>query len=76
MGTQYRSAIFYHNDDQAKIAQASKAEEEVRLGKSIATEIKEAGPFYAAEGYHQKYLQIRTGQSAFKGDKSNIRCYG
>lgn len=57
VGTQYRSIIFYYNDDQKKVATESKE----KLGKSgkykgkIVTEILPAGAFYKAEDYHQKY---------------------
>ncbi|MBI3598068.1 MAG: peptide-methionine (S)-S-oxide reductase MsrA [Nitrospirae bacterium] len=55
-GNQYRSAIFYQNDDQKKSAEAYKKS---LLGtkrfKNIYTEIAPASPFYAAEEYHQHY---------------------
>src|SRR5579883_343880 len=56
-GTQYRTAIFYHGDDQRRAAEASK---EVltasgRLPGPIVTEITPASVFYPAEGYHQAY---------------------
>lgn len=59
IGTQYRSAIFYHNDDQARAARDSKVrlEKERRYHRPIATEISPAGPFYRAEEYHQRYLE-------------------
>ena len=56
-GTSYSTAIFYHNEEQKKIAEASKkalAESGV-FAKPIATEILPAGPFYSAEEYHQQY---------------------
>lgn len=55
VGTQYRSAIFYHNDDQKKIAEASKAAAKVNFKDSIVTEITKASEFYPAENYHQNY---------------------
>jgi methionine-S-sulfoxide reductase len=57
VGSQYRSAIFYHNDEQRKIAESVK-EELNQSGKfpyPIVTEIIPAGDFYQAEEYHQKY---------------------
>lgn len=57
-GTQYRSAIFTHGAEQMKIAKEMKANVE-RSGawkKPPTTEIREAGPFYRAEEYHQRYL--------------------
>ncbi|CAL1698555.1 unnamed protein product [Somion occarium] len=59
-GTQYRSAIFYHSPEQREIAQ--RVTEEVQKkhfdpqGKKIVTQIVEAGPWWDAEDYHQKYL--------------------
>jgi peptide-methionine (S)-S-oxide reductase len=60
VGTQYRSAIYTFDDEQAKAAKASldayqKALGEHRFG-TITTEIAPAGPFYFAEDYHQEYL--------------------
>jgi peptide-methionine (S)-S-oxide reductase len=56
IGRQYRTAIFYHNDEQKKLALESK-EEMVKSGKlsHIYTEIVPAAPFYLAEDYHQEY---------------------
>ncbi|MCI4433441.1 MAG: peptide-methionine (S)-S-oxide reductase MsrA [Nitrosopumilus sp.] len=59
IGIQYRSAIFFYNDEQKEIAQKSKddLEKSGKLQKSIATEIVPAPQFYKAEEYHQKYFQ-------------------
>ena len=56
-GSQYRSAIFYNDEDQKRIAQESKAELEKsgRFSKPIVTEIVPLGKFYPAEEYHQDY---------------------
>lgn len=59
VGTQYRSAILYHTEEQKKIAQQSKEKEQQKHSKKIATEIVKAGVFYKAEEYHQKYLMKR-----------------
>ena len=59
-GSQYRTAIFYHNEEQRKAAQASKERMEKSGkfgGKPIVTQIVPASPFYPAEDYHQKYSQ-------------------
>jgi len=56
-GTQYRSAIFYHNDEQKKEAEASKKAMQKKLTKTIATEIVKASTFYRAEEYHQQYFK-------------------
>ncbi len=58
-GTQYRSAIFYHNDKQKEFALSSKKEHNAKdkFNGRIVTEINKAKDFYRAEEYHQKYLQ-------------------
>ena len=58
-GTQYRSAIFYHNEEQKRVAEESKKKlaDSGRFDKPIATEIVAASTFYPAEDYHQKYYQ-------------------
>ena len=64
VGSQYRSAIFYHNEKQRKETLVSKEKWEKRLidkNKKIATEFVKAGKFYSAEDYHQKYLE-KTGR--------------
>ena len=62
-GTQYRSAIFYHSDGQKAEAEAAKAEagSSGKFRDAIVTEITEAGKFWSAEDYHQKYLQKNPG---------------
>ena len=54
-GDQYRPAIFYHNDEQRRLAEATKAAHQPRFKQPIQTEIVAAGPFYKAEEYHQDY---------------------
>ncbi len=61
IGSQYRSAIFYHSDLQKKEAELSKQELQKKLKKPIATEILKATEFYKAEEYHQKYI-MKTGR--------------
>ncbi|HZG72871.1 MAG TPA: peptide-methionine (S)-S-oxide reductase MsrA [Chondromyces sp.] len=58
-GLSYRTAIFYHNDDQKQKAEVSKAELSAsgRFQKPIVTEILPAGPFYSAEEKHQDYYK-------------------
>ena len=63
VGDDYRSAIFYVTDDQKETAEKVKAELQSKLGTEIVTEITEAGPFYRAEEYHQKYTD-KTGRGA------------
>lgn len=59
VGDQYRSAIFYHNDEQKKLALKSKAalEKNKSFKEPVVTEITQAGEFYPAEEYHQKYYK-------------------
>lgn len=56
-GTQYKTAIFYHNERQRELAEQSKRELEAsgRFDKPIVTEIRPAETFYPAEAYHQDY---------------------
>jgi len=55
VGTQYRSAIFYHDEAQKRLAEASKAETQKRFKQPIETQIVAASAFYPAEDYHQDY---------------------
>ncbi len=59
VGTQYRSAIFYHDEDQRNLAIASKMELESsgKYNGEIVTQIVPAEPFYRAEEYHQQYFE-------------------
>lgn len=61
VGTQYRTAIFYHNQEQKDAALASKERlaESGAFRRPIVTEIVEAPAFYEAEDYHQQYLEKR-----------------
>lgn len=56
-GSQYHTAIFYVNDEQKKLAEASKEKVAKQLGKPIATKIMAASEFYPAEDYHQDYYK-------------------
>lgn len=59
-GTQYRSVIFYHNDQQKKLATAykNKLNESGAFSQPIVTEISEFSTFYKAENYHQNYYNL------------------
>jgi peptide-methionine (S)-S-oxide reductase len=61
VGTQYRSAIFFHSPEQEKAARESKARQEAngRYRRPIVTEIAPAPKFWRAEDYHQRYLEKR-----------------
>jgi peptide-methionine (S)-S-oxide reductase len=75
-GDSYRTAIFVSSPAERAAAEAASAEAEQQLGTPIATEILSAGPFYAAEDYHQDYYKSsdiiitrfgpRTKASAYK----------
>lgn len=58
IGTQYRSAVFYHNYEQKQAAEAMivKLTNEKVYDNPIVTEVTEAAEFYPAEGYHQNYF--------------------
>lgn len=58
-GTQYMTAIFYHDDEQKQIAETSKLElaQSGKFDKDIVTKIAPAGTFYPAEDYHQNYFE-------------------
>lgn len=62
IGTQYRSAIFYLNEEQKVKAESKIRELQKKLDQKIVTEVKEATTFYNAEEYHQKYNQ-KNGKS-------------
>ena len=66
-GTQYRSAIFYHDADQKKIAEESLQEVEASkvFHSKVVTEIVHAGKFYDAEEYHQQYFAKNGGACHF-----------
>ncbi len=59
VGKQYRSAVFYHNEEQKKLAEEykTKLQNSGKFKKPIVTEINPAPEFYKAEEYHQKYFQ-------------------
>jgi peptide-methionine (S)-S-oxide reductase len=57
VGSQYRSAIFTHSNEQLEAARASRDRAQAQFGKRIATEIVPAPAFYRAEDYHQKYFE-------------------
>jgi len=59
VGMQYRTAIYTHDDDQARVAEASKERAQQVFDRPIATEIRPAGEFFPAEEYHQRYLEKR-----------------
>jgi peptide-methionine (S)-S-oxide reductase len=63
VGDQYRSAIFFHDEDQREAATRAKAHEQARWPAPIVTQIEPAQTFYEAEDYHQQYLE-KQGRSS------------
>lgn len=63
VGTQYRSAIFYHNDEQKRLAEASKdrLEKSGKYDDPIVTKIEPFTKFYPAENYHKDYYDTHRG---------------
>ena len=57
VGDQYRSAIFFHDEEQRRLAEESKKKIAARLEAPVLTEIVPAGAFYKAEDYHQDYYK-------------------
>lgn len=61
VGTQYRSAVFYHDDEQRRVTLDTirALEASRRFARPIVTEVVPAAPFFRAEEYHQRYLEKR-----------------
>lgn len=64
-GPQYRSAIFFHSEEQKKTAEASKAAAAPLFKDPIVTEITKAATFYPAEAYHQNYYFQNKGGNGY-----------
>lgn len=79
-GRQYRTGVYYHTDEQESTARVRFEAEKSNYKRPIATELKQAKPFWPAEEYHQHYLskggRYGSSQSAEKGCTDDIRCYG
>src|SRR5438270_2865536 len=60
-GTQYRSAIFFHDPEQERLATASRDQRQETLARPIVTEIVPASTFHDAEDYHQRYFEKHGG---------------
>ncbi|MDX6401741.1 MAG: peptide-methionine (S)-S-oxide reductase [Gaiellaceae bacterium] len=59
VGSQYRSAIFVHDEEQRAAAEASREAVQARFTRPVVTTIEDAPPFWEAEDYHQQYLEKR-----------------
>jgi peptide-methionine (S)-S-oxide reductase len=77
VGTQYRSAVYWHSEAQRRAAEASRAAYQRVLGEAgygeITTEIAPAGELYYAEAYHQQYLAKNPGGYCGLGG-TGVRC--
>ena len=60
-GSQYRSAIFFHDQEQERLATASRDQHQTTLSRQIVTQIVPASTFYDAEEYHQRYFEKHGG---------------
>ena len=72
IGDQYRSVIFFHDNEQQEAAQRSKAEEQSRYSKPVVTQIEPAQTFFEAEDYHQQYLEKRGRSSCTPALRSAV----
>jgi peptide-methionine (S)-S-oxide reductase len=59
VGSQYRSVIFVHDEEQRAAAEASREAVQTRFTRPVVTQIEDAPPFWEAEDYHQQYLEKR-----------------
>ena len=59
VGSQYRSVVFVHDDEQRAAAEASREAVQARFTRPVVTQIEDAPPFWEAEDYHQQYLEKR-----------------
>lgn len=64
VGTQYRSAVFYHDDEQQRLAEVFRADLDASgaFSAPIVTEVVPAATFYVAEDYHQEYFRLNPDQ--------------
>jgi peptide-methionine (S)-S-oxide reductase len=61
LGSQYRSAVFFHDAEQERLAIASRDQRQASLARQIVTQIVPAPAFYDAEEYHQRYYEKHGG---------------
>jgi methionine-S-sulfoxide reductase len=61
LGSQYRSAVFFHDAEQERLAIASRDQRQATLARQIVTQIVPAPAFYDAEEYHQRYYEKHGG---------------
>jgi peptide-methionine (S)-S-oxide reductase len=59
VGSQYRSVVFVHDEEQRAAAEKSREAVQARFSRPVVTQIEDAPPFWEAEDYHQQYLEKR-----------------
>ena len=59
VGDQYRSVVFFHDDEQREAAERSKTDEQANHARPVVTLVEPVQTFYVAEDYHQQYLEKR-----------------
>ena len=74
-GESYRTAIFYSNNAEKRVAEVAKADAQSALGQAIVTPILASGPFYAADDYHQNYYLSRDIILTRFGPRSKAEAY-
>jgi len=67
VGSQYRSAVFFHSPEQQEQALASKARVQAQLPRPVTTEVVPAETFFEAEDYHQQYFEKQGRTSCHAG---------
>ena len=67
VGSQYRSAVFFHSPEQEEQALASRARVQAQLPARVTTEVVPAGEFHEAEDYHQQYFEKQGRTSCHAG---------
>ena len=73
IGDQYRSVVFFHDEEQRAQAEASKQAEQAHHRKPIVTLVEPAPTFYEAEDYHQQYLEKRGRSSCTVELRETVR---
>jgi peptide-methionine (S)-S-oxide reductase len=72
IGSQYRSAVFFHSPEQEEAALASRARVQAQLPVRVTTEVVPATTFYEAEDYHQQYLEKQGRATCHVGLRSAV----
>ena len=72
VGDQYRSVVFFHDEEQRAAAEASKEREQSHYRRPIVTVVEPAQTFWAAEDYHQQYLE-KQGRSSCTATLARVR---